>query len=330
MAERKADEELQALQEQEKRAPKNDDLLQAGLITPFEDRVPETAVAVEGVTSVLKRKGTFVDDANDTTYENRLRAWRDGTDLVEEDGEEEEQAELTRLKEMQVEAEEDEEEEDEEEDENDDHDNDEVKDSDDELVFDDEDVLEFEEINVPPGGDCQVCLQGKGVQQVMDVLGLNSLAECKFDLPRLLLASRSNPQRALDRIWAGEDEVVREFPKADACLHRGMKKKRVKKRTMTPTVAATPKPSLEPALKKRSAPTPLLLPEHILEEIGAGKQGSVVIEGQFCIPLETYNCLFEYQRTTIRWLWELHKQKVGGILADEMGLGKTIQLTSFL
>ena len=32
----------------------------------------------------------------------------------------------------------------------------------------------------------------------------------------------------------------------------------------------------------------------------------------------------------MQWLWELHRQKVGGILGDEMGLGKTIQIIAFL
>lgn len=32
----------------------------------------------------------------------------------------------------------------------------------------------------------------------------------------------------------------------------------------------------------------------------------------------------------VQWLWELHRQKVGGILGDEMGLGKTIQVIAFL
>jgi DNA excision repair protein ERCC-6 len=32
----------------------------------------------------------------------------------------------------------------------------------------------------------------------------------------------------------------------------------------------------------------------------------------------------------VKWLWELHRQKVGGILGDEMGLGKTIQVIAFL
>uniref|UniRef100_A0A183BTS6 DNA repair and recombination protein RAD54-like n=1 Tax=Globodera pallida TaxID=36090 RepID=A0A183BTS6_GLOPA len=43
-----------------------------------------------------------------------------------------------------------------------------------------------------------------------------------------------------------------------------------------------------------------------------------------------WNRLYRYQKTGVRWLYELHFQYVGGILADEMGLGKTIQLCVFL
>ena len=43
------------------------------------------------------------------------------------------------------------------------------------------------------------------------------------------------------------------------------------------------------------------------------------------------NChLHSYQKTGVRWLWELHCQQAGGILGDEMGLGKTIQVIAFL
>lgn len=37
-----------------------------------------------------------------------------------------------------------------------------------------------------------------------------------------------------------------------------------------------------------------------------------------------------YQRVGVKWLWQLHKQQVGGIIGDEMGLGKTIQIIAFL
>lgn len=39
--------------------------------------------------------------------------------------------------------------------------------------------------------------------------------------------------------------------------------------------------------------------------------------------------LYRYQRTGVKWLWELHVQQCGGIVGDEMGLGKTIQIIGF-
>lgn len=58
--------------------------------------------------------------------------------------------------------------------------------------------------------------------------------------------------------------------------------------------------------------------------------GSVVLDGEYEIPAWINDRLFGYQRTGLRWLWELHQQECGGILGDEMGLGKTIQMCSFL
>lgn len=48
--------------------------------------------------------------------------------------------------------------------------------------------------------------------------------------------------------------------------------------------------------------------------------------------------MFEYQKTCLRWLYELYNQSVGGVLGDEvifhtkmkMGLGKTVQIIGFL
>ena len=48
------------------------------------------------------------------------------------------------------------------------------------------------------------------------------------------------------------------------------------------------------------------------------------------MPGDMYPYLFDYQKTGVQWLWELHQQQVGGIIGDEMGLGKTIQVISFL
>lgn len=53
--------------------------------------------------------------------------------------------------------------------------------------------------------------------------------------------------------------------------------------------------------------------------------------GNDCIvPGKIWSRLYKYQRTGVRWLCELHSQKVGGILGDEMGLGKTVQIIAFL
>jgi len=73
----------------------------------------------------------------------------------------------------------------------------------------------------------------------------------------------------------------------------------------------------------------------------------VAFEGGFRLPSSSYAALFDYQRTGVRWLWELHCQNAGGysliffislsytenygrIIGDEMGLGKTIQAITFL
>lgn len=61
-----------------------------------------------------------------------------------------------------------------------------------------------------------------------------------------------------------------------------------------------------------------------------GPEADAILEGNFKVPGEIFNALFDYQKTCVQWLWELHTQKTGGIIGDEMGLGKTIQIISFL
>lgn len=55
-----------------------------------------------------------------------------------------------------------------------------------------------------------------------------------------------------------------------------------------------------------------------------------VLANDFRIPGDIYPSLFDYQKTGVKWLWELYTQQVGGIIGDEMGLGKTIQVIAFL
>mmetsp|Transcript_12003 Transcript_12003/g.26179 ORF Transcript_12003/g.26179 Transcript_12003/m.26179 type:complete len:1309 (-) Transcript_12003:106-4032(-) len=58
--------------------------------------------------------------------------------------------------------------------------------------------------------------------------------------------------------------------------------------------------------------------------------GAVVYEGGLEIPAWINDRIFPYQRTGVRWMWELHCQGAGGVVGDEMGLGKTVQVSSFL
>ncbi|KAK6359794.1 hypothetical protein TWF696_000931 [Orbilia brochopaga] len=56
-----------------------------------------------------------------------------------------------------------------------------------------------------------------------------------------------------------------------------------------------------------------------------------VVDEGFKLPGDIAQSLFDYQKTAVNWLWELHaKQHTGGILGDEMGLGKTIQTIAFV
>ncbi|SCU91365.1 LAME_0E12222g1_1 [Lachancea meyersii CBS 8951] len=54
------------------------------------------------------------------------------------------------------------------------------------------------------------------------------------------------------------------------------------------------------------------------------------LNGDFKIPGEIFDLLFNYQKTCVQWLYELYQQECGGIIGDEMGLGKTIQMIAFL
>ncbi|CAG5051886.1 unnamed protein product [Parnassius apollo] len=48
------------------------------------------------------------------------------------------------------------------------------------------------------------------------------------------------------------------------------------------------------------------------------------------VPKYIWKQLYKYQRTGVKWLWELHQVQSGGLLGDEMGLGKTVQIIAFL
>jgi DNA excision repair protein ERCC-6 len=62
------------------------------------------------------------------------------------------------------------------------------------------------------------------------------------------------------------------------------------------------------------------------EGAAAADAADAVFDGGFKVPGAIWSELFGYQRTGVKWLWELHNQRAGGIIGDEMGLGKTIQV----
>ena len=48
------------------------------------------------------------------------------------------------------------------------------------------------------------------------------------------------------------------------------------------------------------------------------EEEDVVFEGGYRLPADVWNRLFDYQRTAVKWMWELHTQRAGGIIGDEM------------
>lgn len=59
---------------------------------------------------------------------------------------------------------------------------------------------------------------------------------------------------------------------------------------------------------------------------GSGSEGEageddVVFEGGFRLPADLYGRLFDYQRTAVKWMWELHTQRAGGIIGEGCACG---------
>ncbi len=66
------------------------------------------------------------------------------------------------------------------------------------------------------------------------------------------------------------------------------------------------------------------------DSAGSDDEQDMEFEGGFKVPGSIWKKLYRYQKTGVKWLWELHQQEAGGIVGDEMGLGKTIQTIAFL
>lgn len=66
------------------------------------------------------------------------------------------------------------------------------------------------------------------------------------------------------------------------------------------------------------------------ETLADPKKTVWIVKNEVRVPAYIWNQLYGYQKTGVRWMFDLHQRQVGGILADEMGLGKTIQIVAFL
>lgn len=73
-------------------------------------------------------------------------------------------------------------------------------------------------------------------------------------------------------------------------------------------------------------------PDAVVDEARQPHPTEMALEftGGFSVPGDIHPSLFDYQKTCVQWLWELHSQGCGGIVGDEMGLGKTVQIISFV
>ena len=106
----------------------------------------------------------------------------------------------------------------------------------------------------------------------------------------------------------GEEDAGGEEPPSRAASARGPRSRRAPRR----------RPRHQPAEEEEE------------EEDDDDDEEDIIFDGGLRIPSGTYARLLEHQRTSIKWMWELHCQRAGGIIGDEMGLGKTVQVSAFL
>ncbi len=336
--------------------------MSTGLITPFATTLDVPAKRTEFCT--MKRRGTWKDDwyanqlpqilcvssqwfcfltchavSDDRVYESRLRAWRDGTDTA-----------ASAVEQAERDDDEDEDDADGEDDDGDEDDNDKDVAVDNvldepELHFSDDPVdleidLDFDaDLRVIDA--CRECKNTRGLEQLLSVLGKTfEEAAALYSLPQLLRDCRFSVQRAVDLMLSKDEATVRElYPPTQRCGHAAAAQRS--------TIQSSSRRVKGPTVAKTAVPVALPMPEAVRERGLDARGAEVVFDDTFRIPVDTYNCLFEYQRTGVRWLWcvcvgccarrvfllktvcfsrELHKQHVGGILADEMGLGKSVQV----
>jgi DNA excision repair protein ERCC-6 len=113
-----------------------------------------------------------------------------------------------------------------------------------------------------------------------------------------------------------------DFKKCDMCSTR-------KARKSAAAAAVNPAPTVKPEPREVEEEVAPIEHEGESDEEVKGEEQDVCLDGGYRIPGAIFDKLFPYQRTAIKWLWELHGQQTGGIIADEMGLGKTVQIAAY-
>ena len=71
-------------------------------------------------------------------------------------------------------------------------------------------------------------------------------------------------------------------------------------------------------------------PFHFNTTSSYDSSGADLLPGGLFVPHWINSRIFPYQRTGLRWMWELRRQGAGGVVGDDMGLGKTVQVASYL
>ena len=71
-------------------------------------------------------------------------------------------------------------------------------------------------------------------------------------------------------------------------------------------------------------------PFHFNTTASYDSSGADLLPGGLFVPHWINSRIFPYQRTGLRWMWELRRQGAGGVVGDDMGLGKTVQVALYL
>ncbi|MCJ1350861.1 MAG: hypothetical protein MMC33_000842 [Icmadophila ericetorum] len=154
-----------------------------------------------------------------------------------------------------------------------------------------------------------------------------------YGLDRPALRKRKGKRKAPSRAVEAEQEDLSKLDDGSEKLYQARLKSWVARRSTARRHAKARRGSVEQATEGQSnGQIPMEEQDADTEEwhLPHPTREDAELEEGFRMPGDIYPSLFDYQKTGVRWLWELYSQQVGGIIGDEMGLGKTIQIIAFL